>query len=197
MNDENIQKKLERLRRALKAKEIEFVDLYLQGMPPAEAYQEAGLAMAPDPIGAEHLLSAPTVRLYIETMERVVVERSTLTLEKIDERLADLAMADIVDMVEIGQDYTDNAGNLRTPVTIKDPATLTPGQRAAITSIKPVIGGLEIKTEGKVKALELLARRRGGFTEQVDLNIGGHVKIFANVGDNSRGPRKGDIPPDD
>jgi len=192
MTDTKYTERIEKLRKALSTQELDFVDKHLAGVPADLAYQEAGLGVLPDPIGAGQLLAAPAVKMYIDAMQREIAERSSLTLEKIDERLTDLATANIIDMVEIGEDYTDDNNNPRTPITLKDPMSLTPGQRAAIVGLKTVPGGMEIKIADPIKALELLAKRRGGFTEQIDVNLTGNVSIFANVGDNQRGPAEPD-----
>jgi hypothetical protein len=114
-------------------------------------------------------------------------------LETLDQKLADIVMTDILDCVVIGAPIEDLKGVIRTQVTIKHPSELTAAQRSSITSLKSIDGGLELKTADKLKAIEMLIKRRGGFTDTHNVNIAGaDIKVIAMPGDNGRGPKNTD-----
>lgn len=176
---------------ALSVQHQTFVEAYLRGDTPLDALREAGLASGgpADATAAAALLRAPLVRAYVDAMHRTAAERSILTLEAIDQRLTDIAMTDVIDVCEIGQPVIDEDGIEHTPIRLRHPAELTAAQRAAIASLKTIDGGVEIKMVDKLKALELLAKRRGGFVNVSDVNVsGGLTTVFAMCDDNGRGP---------
>ena len=183
---------IERIKAALSLEYLNFVDAYLRGMTPCEALAHAGFATgeaAADKAAAERILNAPKIKLYIDALERSTAQRSLMTLDAVDARLTDIAMTDVVDLLEVGTPYENENGDWHTPVNLKNVDELTAAQKAAITSIRANgAGGVEIKCADKLKALELLAKRRGGFKELVDVSLAGNVHIFANVGDNGRAP---------
>jgi phage terminase small subunit len=188
------QSKLQMLKKVLTIKELHFVEHYVAGNTPVAAFEASGLDTNGLSVqrAAEVLLRAPKVKLYIDALHSTVAERSVLHLEALDQKLADIVMTDMLDCVEVGAQYTDDKGVLRTPVSIRDPSELTAAQRAAIVSMKSIDGGLEIKAADKLKAIEMLIKRRGGFTENTNLNItGDNVKVIAMPGDNGRGPKAG------
>jgi hypothetical protein len=190
MTEDITNKEVDNLAKTLRPEHREFVRLYLDGCTPKEAHRQAGLAgEADNSRAAEILLKAPRVRLYIEAMERRASERSILTLEAIDAKLTDIAMADLVDVIEIGESYPDDKGVERRDIAMKDPSAMTAGQRAAIVQAKiGADGTLDVKMVDKLKALDMLIKRRGGYTEKTEVNHTGNVQVVAMVGHNGRGP---------
>lgn len=174
--------------------ELKMIDLYEDGVKPAIAHQLAGLSKKPDENAAMRILEAPTTQRYIQALRRQVACRSIMTLEKIDQRMSDIAMTDVTDVVELGELFypTGPEGSTSAPVqtiSLKDLSKLTPSQRAAIKKIKPCTGGVEIELHDKVKVMEILAKRRGGFTEKQEVTHSGNVEVFAYTGFNNRGPK--------
>jgi len=180
------------MRRSLPKEYQKFVEMYLAGMSPGDAYIEAGLGLATATGNAQKaraILDTPRIRGYIESIERTIATRSLMTLEAVDQILADIATADVTDIIEMGT-YNNDEGLQCGAVSVKDLSQLTKAQRAAIAKIKPIqTGGFEVTFHDKMKALEMLIKRRGGFTENQNVNLSGGVHIFAHVGDNGRGPR--------
>jgi hypothetical protein len=120
-----------------------------------------------------------------------VAERSVLTLEAIDQKLSDIAMTDILDVAELGPPVLDADGNMVRPVMIKGEEDLTSAQRASLKKIKNCKdGGLEIETHDKLKALDMLIKRRSGYIKKEEINVTGNaIQVIACVGDNGRGPK--------
>ena len=192
---QTLTKEVEDLKQALTLQELEFCDLVIRGVLPVNAVEKAGLSPTPDKKIADRLMESFVIQEYIDALQRQVAVRSVMTLEKIDQRLSDIAMTDTTDVVEVGDVFTpiDADGCQGEPiqiVTIKDIDKLTEAQRAAIAQIKPCKGGLEIKLHDKVKVMELLAKRRGGFVEKQEVSHAGNVQIYTMVGDNGRGPKQ-------
>lgn len=182
----------EALRRSMRPEHLAFVEAHLSGMSPAEAYEVAGLGSAADGDSqkmAARLLTMPKIRMYIDELNRSVAVRSAMSLEAIDSALSDIASVNVTDIVRMLLIDDPDTGGKRSMLVIRNPEELTPQQRAAIASIKPKGElGFEIVMHDKLKALEMLIKRKGGFTENVNQNVNGGVMIFANVGDNGRGP---------
>lgn len=192
----NTNEEIDKIAEGLTMKEIKFVDLVLRGEPVGFAYAMADLSAydEKDEKNGKFLLESPRIKLYIDSMKRMVATRSVMTLAKIDERLTDIAMTDVTDVVEIGETCfpTGPGGSEGAPVTmvkIKNISELPEDKRCAISSIKPCSGGLEVKLHDKVKVMEILAKRRGGFKDVQEVQHTGRVEVFAMVGNNGRGPK--------
>ncbi len=194
MTEQTTNKEVELIKKTLNLKQLQFVDYCLTGYTPAEAYEMAGLNTDPDANledDATLLRRTPRIKMYIDALQRCVAQRTIMTLEAADQRLTDMAMCDPTDIIELGTTYKDFKTGLPVKeVRLKNIDNLTEAQKAAIVSIKPVPGGVEVKMVDKLKALDMLIRRKGGFKDVQELNINGNVEVFAMVGDNGRGPKK-------
>lgn len=186
-------KEADAIRQSMKPEHLAFVDGYLSGMSPPEAYEAAGLGIATEATDqkmATRLLNMPKIRMYIDELNRSVAVRSAMSLEAIDKTLSDIASVDVTSVVKLMVVDDPDTGGKRSMMVIKNPEELTAQQRAAISSIKPLgENGFEVKFHDKLKAMEMLIKRKGGFTENVNQNITGGVLVFANVGNNGRGPK--------
>lgn len=196
MTEHITSKEVEDIKKTLSMEQLQFVDHCLTGYTPAEAYDMAGLNTDPQANledDARRLRNTPRIKLYIDSLQRCVAQRTIMTLVAADQRLTDMAMCDPTDIVKIGKSYEDKKTGIPvTMVTLKDVNLLTEAQKAAIVSIKPVSGGVEVKMVDKLKALDMLIRRKGGFKDVQDININGKVETFVMIGDNGRGPKEKD-----
>lgn len=190
MTVNELDKKIEALAKSLSQKELEFVDLYLANYKPATAAVIAGLAENGDDAVSVYstLLNAPKVKMYIDALKTRSAEKSLITLEEIDKQLMNIATTDVCDVMKIGNTIEMEDGTVVTVVGMKNLNELSKAQRLAISSIKPTQGGVEVKFESKLKALESLIKRRGGYTEVVK-SQNENIHVFANVPDNGRGPK--------
>ena len=66
-------------------------------------------------------------------------------------------------------------------VEVKPTAELTDDQRAAIAQIKQGANGIEVKMYDKIKALELLGRHIGMFTDKLDIKATVTENPFAGL----------------
>ena len=190
---------IEGLKKCLTIKEQLFVDKILSGARVVDAYRDAGLfygEIERDKLRgmAVALRSSPKIQAYIDAIQRSVAIRSVMTLDAIDQRLTDIAMTNVTDVIEIGEVFfpTGPGGSESAPVqmtSIKDFENMTEAQKAAISSIKPVSGGLEVKFHDKVKVMELLAKRKSGFVDKQEIKHYGKIETIAFLGDNGRGPK--------
>lgn len=71
---------------------------------------------------------------------------------------------------------------------------LTERQKRFIKSIKIGKNGLEVETRDPDKAADMLIRRQGGYTDNINSSVKGEIEstvhIFAHMPNNNRGPRK-------
>ena len=192
-----IDKKIEALAKSLSQKELEFVNLYLAGYKPTTAVVMAGLGTG-EGVGSDAfsvcntLMEAPKIKMYMDAIKRKAAEKAVYTLEEIDKQLKDIATTDILDVIEIGEPFFTLAGEKITPVNLKNLGELTESQRASVASIKSTQGGIEIKFYDKLKALDMLVKRKAGYTDVIETNGETTVHVFANVPDNGRGPKSHD-----
>jgi hypothetical protein len=181
------------IRRSLKPEYLALVDAYLRGMSPGDAYVESGMGIegaSDNARKASVILSAPRIRAYLDAMHRTIATRAILSMDAIDQTLTDIATADVSSILNTGMVENPTTGERMAMVTVKNIGELTPAQRASISSIKPMgSAGFAVTFHDKMKALEMLIKRRGGFTENQNVNLSGAVHVFAHVGDNGRGPK--------
>lgn len=189
MTEIKLSRELEDIKRNLKATELRFCEMVFEGMAPIDALVESGLNAVKDAPMADRVVRAPVIAAYIDALRRQVATRAVLSLEKIQERLSDIAMTNVTDILEIGETVVDMKTGV--PVTImqmKDVSKLTEGQLAAIKSMEPCPGGVKVKLHDTVKIMESLAKMQGAFIEKQEITHNGGVEVFAYVGSNGRGP---------
>lgn len=204
---------LDKLACDLLLQERDFVELYLNGMSPLEAYRLSGLKVVdmglrewsiskqkfmPDR-RANYYLRKPAVKLYLNVIMRTGIDRCAMTVEMADNKLTDMINSDVVDVFDKSEEFVDKDGVVQRRGRLKELSSLTAGQRGSITGIKYTAnGGFEVKMIDKLKAIDMLYKRRGAYVgggfgggEKVDVNVGsgGNVQmVVAMAGDNGRGP---------
>ena len=87
-------------------------------------------------------------------------KRTEITQDKVLQELAAVAFSNATDYVEV----RDNT------VIVKDTASLSDTQIKALSGIKESRGGIEVKLNDKLKALELLGRHLGMFKDKVEVS---------------------------
>lgn len=186
--------KHEELAKTLTHQQLLFVDLVLKGVPKDEAYRDAGLSENGEPNSskATWLLKSPRIAAYIDAMNRGVAQRSVCRLEVLDQILSDIAMAQLSDMTTIEEKIgISDEGNEYSYDSLKINTDLTEAQKNAIESIKVTDKGKEIKLFSKLKAVDMLIKRREGYNDTVkhehEVKKGPMVVIMP--GNNNRGPK--------
>lgn len=165
------------------SKQERFCEEYMIDLNATQAAIRAGYSVeAAGAIGAENL-KKPQIRTRIDRALAEQSKRTGVTADRVVRELAKVAFANSQDVIDF-----DNA-------TIKSDAARE--DTAAISSVKvktiPMPDGdgveREIRMADKLKALELLGRRLGLFTDNVNLNGDVGVTIVDDI-------PKADHPPD-
>ena len=157
--------------RKLTPKQAEFVRQYLVDLNATQAAIRAGYSeKTAYRIGAE-LLQKTSVAEAIAAAQAKREQRTEITADRVVAELAKIAFADPRELMEWGPEG----------VKLKDSADLTEGQAAAIAGVSENItqngSSLKLKRHDKVKALELLGRHLGMFTDKVKNEISGGLEI--------------------
>lgn len=169
--------------KGLTAKQQRFCDEYLIDLNATQAAIRAGYSEKYANTNASKLLQITTVAEYIEKRKMDRIERTEITQDMVLKELANIAFSNAADyaavveknaMTEIdGQTVPllDDDGNpvkYRTvePVLTQD---LTEDQKKALAVIKKGRDGFEVKPYDKIRALELLGKHLGMFTEKVEV----------------------------
>ncbi len=137
----------------LSEKQKRFVQEYLVDLNATAAAKRAGYK---DPNIGRRLVTKSNVSEAIQRAMEKRQARTEITQDRVLEELAAIAFAK-------GTDYASIISGV---VVMNDTGKLTERQKAAITSIKQVKEGVEVKLADKIRALELLARHMGLFEHQ-------------------------------
>lgn len=149
----------------LTRKEQMFCDEYLIDFNGARAAAAAGYSVNAAKETASRLLTKNNVAAYIEQRMRERMKRTEISQDRVLQELAAIAFADATDY------YISPIEGMR---ALKE---LTPNQRAAIAGIKQGAYGTDIKLVDKIKALELLGRHLGMYTDKADVRVSGSVSF--------------------
>lgn len=148
---------------SLTPKQARFVEEYLIDLNASAAARRAGYSeRTADAIGRENL-GKPTVANAIQARMKVRAEKIEITQERIVRELALIAFGSKRTVMSWGPGG----------VVLKDSETLTDDEAAVVSEVKETTsatgGSLSLKTHDKVKALELLGKHVGMFTDKVEL----------------------------
>lgn len=99
-------------------------------------------------------------RLIKEAEDECIIDAKMILRE-----LAAIATADIIDYAQV----VDDGGGGKVALAVTD--TIPAEKRRAIAGIKATQAGIEIKLNDKLKALELLGRHLGLFTDNVKMTV--------------------------
>ena len=164
-----------------------FCDEYLIDLNITRAYKAAYASCKSDEAAASNgnrLIRNDKVREYIAERIKEREQRTEITQDQVLKELAKIAFADITDFVEIVEntsiDYETCEEKTVKEVNIKATKNIPQDKLGVIAGIKQGANGIEIKTNDKVKALELLGKHLGMFTENLKLDID-ECKKFKDV----------------
>ena len=156
----------------LTAKQQRFCDEYLIDLNATQAAIRAGYSEKnADKIGSE-LLGKTRVAEYIQERKQDRVERTEITQDMVLRELAIIAFSNIADYARVveKEGVTDTGTKVKyktvDAVLTED---LTDNQKKALAVIKEGKNGLEVKPYDKVRALELLGKHLGMWTEKVEV----------------------------
>lgn len=161
---------------ALTEKQKRFVEEYLVDLNATQAAIRAGYSeKTADRIGPE-LLGKTCVSAVIQEAIEKRTKRVEITQDMVIAELAAIAFANGTDFATVGSN-----GQVRIVPTIK----LSAEQKKAIASIKEGQYGTEVKQHDKVRALELLGKHLGMFSDKLhvsgSLNTGQLSNVLAQL----------------
>ena len=135
----------------LTPKQMRFVDEWLIDFNGKQAAIRAGYSAKTAEVTAAKLLRNVKVQAEISRRQKDLQKRTEVSQDRVVKELARIAFVDA------------------SVVCVTDFDKLTDDQRAAIQGIKPTNFGWEIKLCDKIKALELLGRHIGMFTDKLEV----------------------------
>ena len=156
----------------LTAKQQKFVNEYLIDLNATQAAIRAGYSKKTSGSIGEENLKKPEIQAVIEKRMKEREKRTEITQDKVIAELAKIAFADQRNVMTWGS----------SGVKLKDSDSLSDDDAAIVSEVSETItatgGTLKLKTHDKVKALELLGRHLGVFTENLNLNHSGVIGTF-------------------
>lgn len=170
---------------SLTAKQKRFCDEYLIDLNATQAAIRAGYSeKTAYRTGADNLRK-PQIEEYIAKRQKELSRSTEITQERVIKELALIAFSNNADyahvvekkmQVEAGGALVDVLDEDGKPVmyrTVEPVLTeeLTEEQKRALAVIKKGRDGLEVKSCDKVKALELLGKHLGIFTDKIEANV--------------------------
>ena len=168
----------------LTAKQQRFCDEYLIDLNATQAAIRAGYSHKTACEQGARLLANVKVQKYLQKRKTDRIERTEITQDMVLLELANIAFSNAADYAAVVEkDATiqcengaimplyDEEGNPVKYRTVEPVLTadLTESQKRALSVIKKGRDGFEIKPYDKIRALELLGKHLGMFTEQVKL----------------------------
>lgn len=180
----------------LTEKQKSFVNEYLVDLNATRAYKVAYKSCKKDEtarVNSSKLLTKTNVREYVDKRMKKREERTEVTQDKVIKELASIAFAngsDFAKVVEksymkpikndVGEVIGEEEVFYKTVELVKT-EDLEEGKKKAISGIKETKFGIEVQSCDKVKALELLGKHLGMFTDKVELSGSSTVQILDDI----------------
>ena len=175
---------------ALTDKQKRFCEEYLIDLNATQAAIRAGYSPKTAEQTASRLLRNVKVQEYIAKRQKELSRSTEITQERVIKELALIAFSNNADyahvvekkmQVEAGGALVDVLDKDGKPVmyrTVEPVLTeeLTEEQKRALAVIKKGRDGLEVKSCDKVKALELLGKHLGIFTDKIEANVNDTIR---------------------
>lgn len=143
----------------LTPKQRRFIEEYFKDLNPSQAMLRAGYAK-PEP---GRLMANPQVRRVIEERTARRLARHEATADNVIAELARVAFADVRDLMEWGPDGA----------VPRESRELSPDAAAAVAEVSVNRGSVKVRKYDKIKALELLGRWLGLFTDRLQAEVSG------------------------
>lgn len=174
---------------SLTPRQERFVQEYLLDLNSTQAAIRAGYSEKGATVRGAELLANRNVAAVIEAAKKKREKRTEITADRVLEGLAAVAFGDV-------RSLFDESGHLIKPMDLPDAAakmlsgiefsTLTPGEG-------PVLGTAKVKTNDRMRALELLGKHLGMFVDRKELSGpgGGPIPLedYAALSDTERSQR--------
>lgn len=177
----------------LTPKQKAFIDEYLIDLNATQAAIRAGYSSkTARKIGQENL-TKPDIQAEIQKKMKDREERTEITQDKVLKELAAIAFAKGSDFAKVVkktalQPVFDDVGDVidhqevtYNVVEIEPTDEIPDEKKKAISGIKQGKHGIEVNTCDKVRALELLGRHLGMFTDKVKVDVGGGLDKLDSI----------------
>ena len=149
--------------RKLNPKQQRFVDEYLVDLNATQAAIRAGYSQKTAASQGERLLKKAEVQQALSRRMKAREQRTEVTQDRVVKELAKIAFGDPRNVMSWGPGG----------VTLKASAELTDDEAALVSEVSETTtergGSLKLKTNDKLKALELLGRHLGMFRDKVEV----------------------------
>lgn len=155
---------------ALAPKQNQFVAEYLVDLNVTQAAIRAGYSKKTAAQQGHKLMQMQEIEAAIQEARANREARTQITSDKILRELARIAFSDASDYAKVVcMGSPKKAGIPMQGVRLTPTEELSVDQRAAIASIEETQTGIKVRTHDKVKALELLGKHLGLFTEKISI----------------------------
>ncbi|MFE1630378.1 terminase small subunit [Brevibacillus reuszeri] len=157
----------------LTPKQQRFVDEYLIDLNASAALLRAGYKSKNPDVDGHKLLVKPSIQEAVQSRMKDRERRTEISQDRVLEQLAKIAFSDIKDFVSFddfstvivedkdGNEYPQRVGGIRVKSSDEIDGTM-------ISEISESQHGLKIKRPDQLKALELIGRHLGMFTDKVE-----------------------------
>lgn len=153
---------------ALTPKQNQFVAEYTVDFNATAAAIRAGYSEKTAGQTAHKMLQSPQIQEAVKEAISAREARTQITGDRVLKELARIAFSDAGDYAKVVSIPPKKTGGIPIQAVALTPtAELTADQRAAIASIEETQAGIKVRTHDKVKALELLGKNLGLFTEKI------------------------------
>lgn len=193
---------LSEIAEALNPQVLQAANLYLKGCSKLTAVARCKMldpeaTITKNRQKASCIFNRAEVKEYVQAVKEYSASAMIMDLHEIDIKLSQIARTEktevihytsipLYDLDENGEEYLIG---YRTKPFLVPLEELTERQRDAIKSIKQTKHGLEVELHDPIKAMDMLIKRKGGYTENVNTNVSGDT-VHAFVPKNNRGPKQ-------
>lgn len=154
---------------ALTSKQNRFVLEYIVDHNATAAAIRAGYSKKTAGQFAHNLLQHDDIQAAIDDAIAAQEKRTLVTADRVVRELARIAFADAGDYTQVVTIDEGKQGVPKQIVVLTPTARLSADQRAAIAGMEDTQAGIKLRLHDKVKALELLGKHLGIFTEKISI----------------------------
>lgn len=156
---------------ALTPKQNQFVAEYTVDFNASAAAIRAGYGEKTAGQVAHKLLRSPQIQEAVKEAISARERRTQITGDRVLAELARIAFSDASDYVKVKQPGPAKKNGIPLQFLVLTPTEeLTADQKAAIASVEETKAGIKVRTHDKVKALELLGKHLGLFTDKIAIS---------------------------
>lgn len=154
----------------------QFVLEYLIDLNGTQAAIRAGYSQKTAYSIANELLQKPVVKAALDKAMEARAIRTGITADLVLMQLAKIAFANLNDFVEFGHDVFDVEGEESGPAVkiMKSFVKVKPSKQvdgSVLSEVSETVNGIRVKQHDKMKALELLGKHHGLFSDRVQQRI--------------------------